>query len=250
MKIIIDGKVCEAEYGEYILDIARRNDIYIPTVCQHDSLSGIGSCRLCIVEVIGGNRSKVVTSCLFPVTKEIYVDTCSEKIIKMRKTILKLLLARASENEYVKKLAKEYGIEDIVEFNIDKNDECILCGLCVKACEEVGTNSISTVNRGIFKKVSTPYDEPSKTCIGCSACAFVCPTNNIKVHDEEGKRTIWGKSFELVKCQNCGEYFATKEQIEFASQKLHDKENEFLCNRCKKRNTTEKFKEIYKDIVT
>ena len=204
MKIIIDGKACEAERGEYILEVARRNHIYIPTLCHSDALSGLGSCRLCVVEVIDRGRSKVVTSCIFPITSEVQVVTNSKKIQNIRKDLIMLLQARCPENEEIKKMAKEFKVEEerVNRFKLDVTENCILCGLCAKACEEMGTGAISTVDRGIFKKVSTPYDDPSPVCIGCGACANVCPTNAIKMIDKDSEREIWGKKFKLVNARN------------------------------------------------
>lgn len=249
MKITIDGKQCEARSGEYILDVARRNGINIPTLCHSDALPGQGSCRLCIVEVIERGRSRVVTSCIFPITREVEVLTKSEKIINMRKTIVMLLSLRAPQNEYMKKLREEYGIQDkeIERFNVDRSEECILCGLCVKACEEVGTCAISTVNRGVTKKVSTPYDEPSAYCIGCGACAFVCPTGAIKISDSNGHRTIWNKEFKLIKCEECGHYFATQEQMDYIKHKLGTETNEMLCEKCRRVLLAEKLKNVFEN---
>jgi NADH dehydrogenase/NADH:ubiquinone oxidoreductase subunit G len=250
MKIEIDGKPYQVESGEFILDVCKRNGIYIPTLCHSDALPGQGSCRLCIVEVIERGRTKVVTSCLYPLTKQVEVLTKSEKIISMRKTIVTLLVARAPQNQYMKKLKEEYGIasEEIERFTVDDAENCILCGLCVKACEEIGTNAISTVNRGITKKISTPYDEPSANCIGCGSCNFVCPTGAIKMNDTEGTRSIWGKTFKLLKCEKCGDYFTTKEHFEYTSEKLNESNREVLCKGCKKETVAEKFKDVFENV--
>ena len=250
MKILIDGKQYEAKRGEYILSVCKRNAIYIPTLCHSDALPGQGSCRLCIVEVIERGRAKVVTSCLYPITKEIEVLTKSGKIMSMRKTIVMLLTARAPQNQYMIKLKDEYGIldDEIERFNVDNEERCILCGLCVKACEEVGTNAISTVNRGVTKKISTPYDEPSNSCIGCGSCNFVCPTGAIKIVDSDNARTIWGKTFELLKCEKCGNCFTTKEHFEYTSKKLNEADREMLCEECKNRLVAEKFKDVFENV--
>lgn len=250
MKIIIDGKQCEAQYGEYMLDVAKKNGIEIPTLCHSDALPGQGSCRLCIVEVVDRGWSKVVTSCIYPITKEVEVFTKSEKIMSMRKTIVTLLVARAPQNEYIKRLKDEYGVLDgeIERFNVDNAQECILCGLCVKACEEIGTNAISTVSRGVNKKISTPYDDPSANCIGCGSCSFVCPTGAIKINDTGDSRTIWGKTFKLLQCEKCGGYFTTKEHFEYTSEKLNNSFTEVICEECKKKTVAENFKEVFENV--
>lgn len=245
MKITIDGKPCEAEYGEFILDIAKRNGIDIPTLCHSDALPGQANCRLCIVDTIENGWHKIVTSCVFPVTKEIEVVTNSEQIRTMRRTIIMLLLARVPENEYLNKLKREYAVPDLDRFATDSREECVLCGLCVKACEKLGSSAISTVNRGITKKVSTPYDEPSRQCIGCSSCAAVCPTGAIKATDKGNRRTIWNKTFELLSCERCGNLFITREQNEYINNKLGSAPTELLCETCKKAVTSEKLKNIY-----
>lgn len=248
MKIKIDGEYYEASRGEFILDVARKNNIKIPSLCHNLGLPGLASCRLCIVEVIEGTNSKVVTSCIYPIKKQIEVKTNSEKIIEMRKNIIMLLAVRSPENPYINSLIKEYGV------NINKfpsrfrNDECILCGLCIKACDELGTSAISTVNRGITKKISTPYDEPSKDCIGCGACAEICPTGAIEIEEKNGIRTIWNKAFQLLQCSVCDRYFSTKEQFEYINNKLGIKDYEAVCTECKRKLSAQDFTGIFKHI--
>lgn len=245
MKITIDGIACEAQKGEMLLQIARRNNIFIPTLCHSDALPGLGSCRLCVVEVTDRGRSSVVASCIYPVKSEIEVLTHSDKIKSIRKNLLMLLYARAPEDETINRLRKEYGVPDDIRFSGDKDEHCILCGLCTKACDEMGSSAISTINRGVTKKVSTPYDEPSAECIGCGSCAYVCPTDAIKMEEDEGIRTIWNKSFHLVKCKKCGKPFTTEEQLEYNRKKLGADCGEVLCQSCKKAVTGEKFRDIY-----
>lgn len=246
MDIIIDGKVCEAQKGEFILDVARRNGIYIPTLCHSDALPGQGNCRLCIVEVVENKRSRVVTSCIYPITREIEVFTSSKKIMDMRRTLIMLLWARVPEDKHIKDLMEEYAVNPNERFNVDYSEKCILCGLCVRACDEMGSSAISTVNRGVTKKVSTPYDEPSSSCIGCGACACVCPTGAIDIEEAEGYRTIWNTKFELLKCSGCGQYFITKKQMEYIKDKIGSETDINLCDRCKRKTSTEKLKDIYR----
>lgn len=248
MKIKINGEYYEAKKGEYILDVAKRNNINIPTLCHNMGLPGLASCRLCIVEVKNGRSSKVVTSCIYPINEEMEVITNSEKIIRMRKNIIMLLAASAPENSYINKLVEEYGVKIEREIKYYRNEECILCGLCVKACNAVGTSAISTVNRGILKEISTPYDEPSKDCIGCGSCAQICPTGAIRIEEKNGIRTIWNKDFELLQCSVCGRYFSTKDEFEYANDKLGTEDYETVCTVCKKKLAAQRFKEVFKDI--
>lgn len=247
MNITIDGKVCQAEAGEFLLAIAQRNNIYIPTLCHSEALPGQASCRLCIVEIVENGLHKVVTSCVYPVTKEVEVITNSTKIIAMRKTIIMLLAARVPNNEQINKLREEYSVLEPARFTSTDDEQCILCGLCVKACETMGLSSISTINRGITKKVATPYDEPAETCMGCGACAQVCPTGAISICEENKHRIIWNKKFELLSCQECGKHFITKEQMEYIRTKLGSigsTDDEMVCESCKRKHIFNKFKNI------
>jgi len=245
MRIIIDGRNCEAEPGEYILAVAKRNGIDIPTLCSSDALPGIGSCRICVVELIERNKTRVVASCIYPITHEAEVITNSQRIIGIRKTIMKLLLSRAPENEHLSNFAKRYGLWPSELLNAQE-EECILCGLCTRACEELGANAISTVGRGTDKKVSTPYDEPSAVCIGCGSCAAVCATKVIKAEEVNGTRKIWGKTFELLRCKRCGEHYAPREYIDFMEKKLGEKSEGDYCSSCRKVMQAEKFRDIYR----
>jgi NADH dehydrogenase/NADH:ubiquinone oxidoreductase subunit G len=232
LKITINGKECSAEKGEFLLDIAARNGIEIPHLCHHEALRGLATCRICIVEVTENGRKKIVTSCIFPVTKNISVETETEEISAMRKTLISLLIAETPDNERIQLLAEKYGVSDTSRFETNVGNECMMCGLCVKACEEMGCNAIATVNRGTTKKVTTPYDEPSMECIGCGACAYVCPTGWIRVEDSYGTRRIWGRMFEMLRCSECGKYYITKAAYDYAAKK-YEPDNLPTCESCK-----------------
>ena len=104
MTITIDGKICTCEPGEILYDISARNGINIPTLCLHDGLAGLGSCRVCIVEVEIKNKRSVVASCVYPVENECVVYTDSELIKKQRGMILSLLSAAAPQSDKIREL--------------------------------------------------------------------------------------------------------------------------------------------------
>lgn len=156
--IVIDGKTCSAEHGEYLWDVAKRNGIEIPALCRSEAFpEHRASCRVCIVEVVARGRSKVVTSCVYPIEGECEVRTNSPKIVQDRKVLMALLAARAPESDLMAAMASHMGAGEGYE-RLEPLDagKCILCGLCVQACESMGTGAISTVNRGIDKEINTP----------------------------------------------------------------------------------------------
>ncbi len=245
VKVIINGKECIAEKGQFLIDIAKANRIGIPHICHHEALRGLNSCRLCIVEVTEGKRTRVVTSCAFPAMNDgLVVETNTDRIKKMRKVLLSLLRAEAPDNAYVTKTIKAFGATDSSRYEMSTGNDCIMCGLCVKACEEVGCTAIATVNRGTTKKISTPYDMESSDCIGCGSCAYVCPTECIKMEDKDGIRTIWGKEFKLLQCNVCGGYYITEEQREHLL-KRNIPEESLVCERCKKEHFSREMVKVF-----
>jgi len=245
IKVQINGKSLEAEKGEYLLSLARRAGIIIPTFCHHDALSGLGSCRLCVVEVDEGSGRKVVVSCVYPLGRDCEIWTESDRIQRIRRMVLSMLRGRAPDSEIVASWCETYGVppEDRysppspggrVQENGLAGGKCVLCGLCAEACATLGAGAISTLGRGVGKRVSTPYDEPSGDCIGCGSCAEVCPTGAIDCREEGGVRTIWGKRFELLRCAGCGRPFATKEEFARVNGAAADPP---LCEACRKEQT-------------
>ena len=234
-QIIIDGKACSAEPGEFLLSVARRNGIDIPTLCHHDALPGQASCRLCLVEVKEHDTLKIVVSCVYPVTDGLEVTTDSAKIKRLRKNVLRLLKERAPMDDRLDALCAEYGAVTDERFMPEKEEKCVMCGLCTRACSAIGSNAISTAMRGIFKKVSPPFDEPSPECVGCGSCARICPADAISLIETPDTRTIWGKTFELLKCTRCGRPYATPEEVDFLMEKgVITSENGNLCLDCRK----------------
>ncbi|MBN1368202.1 MAG: (2Fe-2S)-binding protein [Dehalococcoidales bacterium] len=240
MKITIDGRELEFKEGQTILQVAQENNIYIPTLCYNEAVKAYGACRLCIVEVERRGRRRLVTSCLYPAEDGLNVSTNSERVKADRKIIMQLLLARCPNNEVVIKLAKKLGVETTPFKLEDKN--CILCGLCVRVCEEVvGANAISSVARGVYREIAAPYYEQSDSCIGCGSCVYVCPINAITFQDKGSKRILTMPNhkmkkvqFKLKKCVKCGTYWAPEKQIEFICKTTGQPAEMFdLCPDCR-----------------
>jgi bidirectional [NiFe] hydrogenase diaphorase subunit len=231
----INGQMAEAEEGETILDVARREGFVIPTLCHHETLGSDGRCRLCMVEVVKGKRRRVVASCLYQVENGIEVSTETADIQIIRQTLLELFLARNPASEVVRHLASEYGVEGTRYAKDNDKGKCVLCNNCVKACETiVGVTALGMSGKGPAKKVATPFDEPSEVCIGCGACMAICPTGHIYMEDRNGIRTIWKKEFNLAKCPKCGRYHAPVMQLEFISNKSGTPlEDLLICQDCR-----------------
>jgi NADH dehydrogenase/NADH:ubiquinone oxidoreductase subunit G len=192
--LTVDDKEIAVSGGQTIVEAVARLDGIgrIPTLCYHPAVKPYGACRLCTVEVSEdhGDKFKFVAACLYPVKEGMIVRTNSERVRKLRKGIIELLLARAPDVARIQELAREYGIEKPRFIQGDK--DCILCGLCVRACQEIiGRSAISLVNRGIYREVANPSYTwgVSSACIGCGDCSYVCPTGAIKM-GSDGKAVM------------------------------------------------------------
>ena len=225
MKITIDGKHLETEENKTILEVARENDIFIPSLCDHPRLDPFAGCRLCIIEIEG--RNSFPPSCATYVEEGMEIKTNTARLRKWRKQILELILSEhpnacliCSEkkncDEYkstIRKVGEVTGcvlcanngrceLQDVVEslgldkvsypslyryLDVKKQDPfldrdynlCILCGRCVRVCQDVrGASAISFVYRGTRAVVGTVLDRPliDAGCQFCGACVDVCPT--------------------------------------------------------------------------
>ncbi len=202
MKVTIEvnGRPVEAESGEMLLSALRRAGVKVPTLCNMANLTPTGSCRICVVEVEG--QRSLVPSCAFPVFAGMKVKTHSPRAVEARKTIIELLLADHPDDcLYCVKhdscqladLANELGVRNRrfagakSAYALDQSSpsivrdpsKCILCGKCVRMCEEVqGVAAIDFIGRGSKTKIGTSFDEGLNvsSCINCGQCVNVCPT--------------------------------------------------------------------------
>jgi len=175
----IDGRPVKAKDGTTLLEAARSVGIEIPTLCYHEKLEPYGGCRLCIVEVEDRGWTKLVVSCVFPVKNGIVVRTRSEKIDRIRKTIIELLMAHAPDSPVLTALAEEYGAD---KDRFEKESSfCIHCGLCVRYCAEVaGKHALGFVDRGIRKEICFIPEIAAEACSDCKECFPLCPTSYLQ----------------------------------------------------------------------
>lgn len=189
--IIIDGKMVQVEQGTMIIEAASKAGIVVPTLCHHEAVKPYGSCRLCIVEVLQNKQRRLVTSCNSPVDSgglEVFTDTA--RVRQIRRSIIELLLARCPDVPVLQSMARQVGLDSsLLKKKGDK--QCILCGLCVRFCEEVvGAGAIGLANRGTEREVATPFKTGTKVCIGCGSCSYICPTGCIEMVSDTQDRTL------------------------------------------------------------
>ena len=199
VNIKINGREIKVEEGSTILDAATKAGVHIPTLCHIKELFPTGACRLCIVEVEG--RPGLIPSCAYPVQEGMVISTRSPRVLNARKTIIELILAShpfdcltcsRNGNCELQDLAAEYNIQGIpykgkhrhhyTDFSspaiVRDPDKCILCGRCVRVCEEIqGISAIDFTKRGFDTIVLPAFnkDLSETTCVNCGQCVLACP---------------------------------------------------------------------------
>jgi len=242
IQIQIDGQWYEAREGETILDVAKRNGIWIPALCHHPAVKPYGACRLCLVEVLRRGRPVLVTACSYPVSEGLIVNTQSELVKKARKGMMELILARAPKNPALRALSKRMGVDETrFPTIIESQRDCILCGLCVRICAEViGMAAIGFANRGVNRIVAPPFLTASDDCVGCGACAAVCPVGTIELLRKEGKIEVspFCSRVEERCCSECGAPLTGEPFARQVEEKLGElRSSATLCDECKRRRS-------------
>jgi len=205
--LTIDGRQVEAQQGMTVLEAARSADIYIPTLCYDSALAPFGACRLCIVEI--EKMKGLPTSCSTQATDGMVVTTSNPLIDRIRRNIVELLLSdhpsdclTCPQNGRcdLQKVAAYVGVREMRfegekrSYTIDDSnpfferdlERCILCGKCVRVCDEIqGTNAISFVYRGLRTKIGAALDQPllESVCESCGQCVAVCPVGALRTKD-------------------------------------------------------------------
>jgi len=250
VKTVIDGRAVTVQRDRWALDVAREMGISIPTLCNHAALTPYGACRLCVVEVTKGKWTWLTTSCDLPIREGLSISTDSPAVIEARKMALEMLWAQAPDAEEIKHLARQMGVEKPRFDNRVEKNKCILCGLCVRVCETIlGDSAIHFSHRGTERDVTTPFGEPSETCIGCQACEAICPTGHI-VSRREGmalNMSTWKTKLEMARCEQCGCALMPVRELEFIRTRIPEHlRPEQLCHNCRRKKTAR----LLSDILT
>jgi len=187
----INGLDVSVEQGTTVLEAATFLGFPIPTLCHMEGLSPYGACRLCVVEIGDEPKAKLVSSCTYPAQEGLKVRTASKRVIRARRMILELLLASCPQSKTIQDLASAHGIRQ-QRFRQEYED-CILCGLCVRMCDEqMMAKAIGFRNRGEKRSIGTPFDVKSDVCRTCGACMYVCPACQLRCTYNEPDKAICG----------------------------------------------------------
>lgn len=185
----INGMAVSAEPGSTLLESANFYGVEIPTLCYMEGLSPYGGCRLCMVEVGAPGKSRLVAACSHPVREGLRVKTHTERVMKHRRLLLELYLATCPSSKQLQDLASKHHVTQ-VRFK-PRHQECILCGLCVRMCrEQMMGKAIGFVDRGVERRIATPFDKKSEDCRLCGGCMYVCPACQARCQGPQEKSPV------------------------------------------------------------
>ena len=169
--------------------------------------------------------------------------TDSQKVLKARRAVISMLLAKAPAAKAVQELADKYGVSAPAYEPIDPEGRCILCGQCVRTCNElIKVGAVNFSYRGQERKVGTPYEEESAQCVGCGACKNLCPTGNIRMRDKAKSRAMltWHTDLDWQMCGRCGQKYLPVRLVEHLIESLPSGgEMLEVCPRCRREGTAE-----------
>jgi len=187
----INGLKVTVEKGTTLLEAARFLGFPIPTLCWMEGLSPYGACRLCVVEIGEGQNARLVTSCTFPAEQGLSVRTASARVMRARRMILELMLASCPQSKVIQDLAARHEIR--TQRFKQEYEDCILCGLCVRMCEEQMTGmAIGFRGRGENRSIGTPFDLTTEECRLCGGCIYVCPVCTLRCTYTQPEKPICG----------------------------------------------------------
>ncbi|MHC4607680.1 MAG: 2Fe-2S iron-sulfur cluster-binding protein [Planctomycetota bacterium] len=191
VSLTVNGVPVSVEKGKTLLDAARFLGFPVPTLCHVEGLSPYGACRLCVVEIGEEPRSRLVSSCTYPAQEGLKVRTASERVLRARRMILELLLASCPQSKMIQDLASKHGVRQ-QRFR-QEHEDCILCGLCVRMCEEqMMARAIGFQGRGENRSIGTPFDVKSDVCRQCGGCMYICPACQLRCTFNEPDKAVCG----------------------------------------------------------
>ncbi len=225
--LTINGKEVTVPAGTSILDAARGAGFFIPTFCHDPNNPGYGGCRICVVDVKGARA--LVASCVAEAGNGMIVETESPAVVEARKTIIELILANhptdcltcdKNGDCRLQDYAYRYGVRDSSfkgekhNYPIDDSNpyitrdlnKCILCGRCVRTCEQVEDRQvINFAYRGFNTKVAPAMDTDlaESACVSCARCVVVCPVGALTYKNLAGKARTYEIKKEPVTCTFC-----------------------------------------------
>jgi len=204
--LVINGLYASVEEGTTLLEAANQLGFPIPTLCHKEGLSPYGACRLCVVEIGEGPKAKLVSSCTYPAEEGLRVRTASERVLRSRRMTIELLLASCPQSKTIQDIAAAHGVRR-QRFK-QEYEECILCGLCVRMCEEqMMAKAIGFKGRGENRTIGTPFDIKSDDCRLCGGCMYVCPACQLRCTYNEPEKAVCGG------CENLQPPCIEKEQF-------------------------------------
>jgi predicted molibdopterin-dependent oxidoreductase YjgC len=237
----LDGVEVTCPDGWSVLEAALERGLDIPYLCHHPALRSVGACRVCVVAAEGPRlRPSVIASCTLRATDGLEVRTDTPEVTSTRRTVLELLLSRAPDVPAIRDLAARAGVTECRFPPVQPVNNCVLCGRCVRICEErLGREAITYCGRSGSRTVTAAFERPSATCLGCGSCANVCPTGVIRIEDSGGRRRVINKDvvigdLPLARCARCGETYGTEELRDWVASRSGEfpRGDDTLCPDC------------------
>lgn len=225
----INGMDVTGQSNQTILEVARDNNIEIPTMCYLEGLSCVGSCRMCIVEIKG--TDELIPACTAKIKEGMEVTTTSEQIRASREMILSMMFSERShtcstcvangdcelqrksvelplEHSVVGYLNQRFAIDASHKSFVNDPNRCILCTRCIRVCDEIeGAHALDLAGRGLNTRVIHDMDEPwalSQSCTSCGKCVYVCPTGALWEKDIGEEEVIKKREIILELVKNRG----------------------------------------------
>jgi len=196
ISLIMNGLEVKAEEGWTILETAKFYGLEIPTLCHNEGLSPWGGCRLCVVEVGAKPKTRLVSSCTYPVEEGLIVQTDTKRVLATRRMMIELMLSTAPMSKKIQDLASKFHVTE--QRFPPRNEECVYCGLCVRMCDEqMDARAIGFQNRGHKRKISTPFDLKSEECRLCGGCIYICPACSARCQGPNAETDICNACLQL-----------------------------------------------------